>query len=77
MSGRVTSVQFSSPGGQFVLTAGTDGTARIWGWRTKNDPVVLEQPIALSSAAFSPVGALIVMAEANGFAAIYVPLQIG
>jgi hypothetical protein len=63
-----------SPDGTLVVTAGSDGKARIWKWSedtTEPAKVLDASPKALSSVSFSPNGKLVVTAGADGVARVW------
>jgi WD40 repeat protein len=62
-----------SPNGTQIVTAGPDGTARIWSARGRQQLAVLTKPGSrpLSSAAFSPDGKQIVTANDDGSVRIW------
>jgi WD40 repeat protein len=55
-----------SPDGQGVVSAGTDGTVRVWEWASEGQPTVLAHGRAVKSAAFSPDGRRVVSAGDDG-----------
>lgn len=66
----VTSTVFS-PDGKRVLTASTDGTARVWDGKTGREVLVLSHKGAVMSAVFSPDGKRIVTSGLDGTAVIW------
>jgi WD40 repeat protein len=68
--GRVYSAAFS-PDGKLVVTAGADGTARIWETAGGRRLHTLRSQGAVDSAAFSPDGTRVVTAGADGTARIW------
>jgi Tol biopolymer transport system component len=69
--GRVTDARWS-PDGTWVVTASTDGTARIWD-ATSGDPIAIlpHTGFAVDAASFSADGSHVVLAGDDGVAAIY------
>jgi WD40 repeat protein len=62
-----------SPEGNYIVSASSDGTARVWNWRTgKTLSVLRGQAGALEDASFSPNGRLIVTVSTAGTTRIWV-----
>jgi WD40 repeat protein len=60
-----------SPDGQFVLTAGPDGTARLVDLQGSGPPLVLRHDGPVTSASFSPDGASVLTSSADGTARVW------
>jgi WD40 repeat protein len=71
----ITGVAFD-PGGERILTAHGDGTARIWDAGSPSDPPVVLRghDAALLGAQFSPDGQLVLTAGADGKARLWDPV---
>jgi WD40 repeat protein len=62
-----------SPEGNYIVSASSDGTARVWNWRNGTTLSVLRgQAGALEDASFSPNGRLIVTVSTAGTTRIWV-----
>ena len=59
------------PAGRRIVSAGTDGTARIWSVRGRHLLHVLSHKRAVEDAEFSPDGRLVVTASSDGTAGIW------
>ena len=68
--GPVRTVSFS-PDGSFLLSAGEDGTARIWRADGSGPVTVLRHGAPITSAAFSPDGRLVLTTGGDGTARIW------
>jgi WD40 repeat protein len=67
----VSSAAFS-PDGSFVVTAGSDGEARVWYWSTRKVEAELMQPGSVTSSVFSNLlGNFVLTAGADGQARIW------
>src|SRR3569832_1971770 len=69
-SGSVNSASFS-PDGKLIVTAGTDGTARVWDTSGKQVVELRGHTASVRSASFSPDGKLIVTASFDGTARVW------
>src|SRR5205823_1766475 len=60
-----------SPNGRLAVSAGQDGTARIWDVLGRRLLQTLRHDGAVNTAAFSPDGTLVVTASADGSARVW------
>ena len=61
-----------SPGGDFIVSASSDGTAQVWDWKNAKSIAVLRgQAGALKDASFSPNGRYVVTVSTDGSTRIW------